>query len=87
MPGTEYQASAAQRIGLLEDGSLSTGQRIGLLETTVIRQGDRIDRLEGWRDELRGAMSLVKITLGTSILSAIVAILAILAFVSGATPR
>ncbi|MFN8631218.1 MAG: hypothetical protein U0838_13145 [Chloroflexota bacterium] len=67
------------------DGGLSVGQRIGLLETTVIRHGDRIDRLESWQDELRGAMALMKITLGTSIVGGIASIIAIIALLSGAS--
>jgi hypothetical protein len=63
------------------DGFLSVGQRIGLLETSVIRNAERIDRLEGWKDELHGAMYLVKFTLGTSILSALIAIAALVSII------
>jgi len=52
-----------------DDGSLTVGQRIGQVETAVIGLGNRVDTLESWRDELRGAMALVKFTLGTSILT------------------
>lgn len=57
----------------VHDGSLSVGQRIGLLETNVIALANRIDGIESWRDELRGAMALVKFTLGTSIVTGLLA--------------
>lgn len=37
----------------------------------------RIDSLDLWRAELRGAMALMKLALGTSVLSAVVSILAL----------
>jgi hypothetical protein len=66
------------------DGSLSVGQRIGIVETTLIRHEQRIDLLEGWRDELRGAMALLKFTLGTSILSGLIAIVTLVGLVVSA---
>jgi hypothetical protein len=66
------------------DGSLSVGQRIGLVETTLIRHADRIDRLEGWRDELHGAMALLKFTLGTSIVSGLIAIITLVGLIISA---
>lgn len=65
------------------DGGLTTGQRIGLLETAVINLGNRVDQIESWRDELRGAMALVKFTLGTSILTGTVAIVSIVFLLFG----
>jgi len=63
------------------DGYLSVGQRIGLVETALIRQGEKIDQLEGWRDELRGAMALVKFTLGTSIVTGVIAVITLIGLV------
>lgn len=88
MPDAEHSGSPTQRLSSLEDGSMSTGQRIGLLETSVLRLADRIDRIESWRDELHGAMALVKFTLGTSIISAALAIITLIALIAtgGKTP-
>jgi len=58
--------------------------RVGLLETAVIGHGTRLDSLEDWRAELRGAFRLVTLTLGASILSSVVAVVSLLALVSGA---
>lgn len=66
------------------DGSISVGQRIGLVETALIRHADRIDRLEGFRDEFHGAMALVRFTLGTSILSGVIAIVTLVGLVVSA---
>jgi len=43
----------------------------------------KLDALLTWRSELRGAMMLVKVTLGTSIVSGIAAIVAFAAMLSG----
>lgn len=70
------------------DGGLTVGQRIGLLETTMLRHEDRIDRMESWRDELIGAMHLVKFTLGTSIVSGVLAVVTLVLLIvnSGGRP-
>ena len=70
----------------MHDGFLTVGQRIGLLETTVLRNAEHIDRLESFQDELHGAMALVKFTLGTSILSAVLAVLALASFIATGPP-
>ena len=67
------------------DGGLTVGQRIGLLETSVVHLNQRIDAIEGWRDELRGAMALVRFTLGTSIVSGTVAIVSLVLLLAGQT--
>jgi len=69
---------------MVPDGGLTVGQRIGNVETAVIANSNRIDKLESWQDQLRGAMYLVKFTLGTSILSSVVAIVSLVLLVSGA---
>lgn len=61
------------------------GQRIGLLETAVIQHGNRIDAIEDWRSELKGAFSLVKFALGTSIVSMILGLAAIAALIAAGT--
>lgn len=40
----------------------------------VLDHDSRIDDLESWQDELRGAMTLVKLTFGTSIVTALLVI-------------
>lgn len=63
------------------DGS-SIPYRVGLLETTVIRHSSEIADLKEWRAELRGAMALVKFTLGTSVLTGIVAVVSLVVMMS-----
>ncbi len=65
------------------DGSLSAGQRIGLLETAHIELAGRVDRLEGWRDEFRGAFGLIKFITGASLITSIVAITTLLLLLTG----
>jgi len=51
----------------------------------MILDHDRdIDSLKAWRNELRGALALVKLTLGASLVSGIVAVLALVGLVAGA---
>lgn len=69
------------------DGYLTVGQRIGIVETRVLNNENRIDSLESWRDEFRGALMLVKVTLGTSILSGVVAIVTLALFATGHVPQ
>lgn len=64
------------------DGGLTVGQRIGQLETAVVGLSARVDGIESWRDELRGAMALVKFTLGSSIIAAVISVLTILALIA-----
>ena len=65
------------------DGGLTTGQRIGLLETSVLHLVNRVDAIESWRDELRGAMALLRFTLGTSIVTGTLAIVSLILLLSG----
>ena len=45
----------------------------------MVRQHDSdIEALKAWRSELRGALALVKITLGTSLVTGILAVIALL---------
>lgn len=60
------------------DGGLTVGQRIGHVETAVVGLSNRVDLLEGWRDELRGALALLKFTLGTSVISGLLAIVTLI---------
>ncbi len=53
--------------------------RVGTLERTVSSHGDRLDSLEDWRAEWRGVFLLLKVAFGTSLVSAIASILAIVA--------
>jgi hypothetical protein len=70
------------------DGGITVGQRIAGVETAVVGLSNRVDLLEGWRDELRGAMALLKFTLGTSLVSGLLAIvtLIVLLVTSGGRP-
>ena len=70
------------------DGGLTVGQRIAGVETAVVGLSNRVDLLEGWRDELRGAMALLTFTLGTSLVSGRLAIvtLIVLLVTSGGRP-
>jgi hypothetical protein len=43
----------------------------------VLRHDQEIEALKMWRSELRGAMQLVKITMGTSIITGILAAIAL----------
>ena len=56
------------------DGGLTVGERIAGVETAVVGLSNRVDLLEGWRNELRGTMALLKFTLGTSLISGLLAI-------------
>ena len=58
--------------------------RVGLLETAVIRLTGEVADIREWRAELRGAMQLVKFTLGTSILSGLIAIVTLVGLVISA---
>ena len=65
-------------------GDPGNGSGVGLTVREMVLDHDRkLDSLLAWRSEVRGVVALVKITLGTSILSAVVAILAIAAMLSG----
>ena len=70
------------------DGGLTVGQRIAGVETAVVGLTSRVDVLEGWRDELRGAMALLKFTLGTSLVSGLLAIVTLIVLLvnSGGRP-
>jgi len=43
----------------------------------------KIDSLLGWRSELRGALALMKLAMGVSVLSAVVSIIAVVGFLAG----
>lgn len=58
--------------------------RVGLLETAVIRLTGEVSDIKEWRAELRGAMALIKFTLGTSILSGLIAIITLVGLVISA---
>ena len=60
------------------DGGLPVGQRISHVETALVGLSNRVDLLEGWRDELRGALALLKFTLGTSVISGLLAIVTLI---------
>ena len=49
----------------------------------VLDHDRRLDTLDAWRNELRGAFALMKIALGTSIVSAAVSILALAQILGG----
>jgi hypothetical protein len=68
-------------------GGLSVGQRIRGVETAVVSLTTRVDMLEGWRDELRGAMALLKFTLGTSLVSGLLAIVTLIVLLLNAGGR
>lgn len=59
------------------DSNHTVPYRVGVLERAVDINDGRIDSLEDWRSELRGAYNLVRITLGVSLLSSVVAITAL----------
>lgn len=43
----------------------------------IHRHNDELESLKLWRSELRGAMALIKLTLGTSIISGLLAAVAL----------
>lgn len=50
----------------------------------MLREHDqKLDSLLEWRSELRGAMTLVKLAMGASFLSAAVSIVAVVSFLAG----
>ena len=57
--------------------------RVQQLEGAVNRHGNRIDSMEDRWLRLDGAFSLMKLTIGTSIVSSVVAIISLLALLSG----
>lgn len=59
-----------------------SGQAVSILDM-VLDHDAQIDDLMTWRSELRGALSLVKATLGVSLLSAVASVVAIIALLSG----
>jgi hypothetical protein len=59
------------------------GQPAMTVREMVLQHDVDIEALKQWRDELRGAMALVKITLGSSIVAAIVSIAAVVALLNG----
>jgi hypothetical protein len=69
------------------DGGLTVGQRIGHVETAVVGLSNRVDLLEGWRDELRGALALLKFTLGTSLISGLLAIVTLIVLLVNGSGR
>ena len=69
------------------DGGLTVGQRIAGVETAVVGLSNRVDLLEGWRDELRGAMALLKFTLGTSLISGLLAIVTLVVLLVNSAGR
>jgi hypothetical protein len=60
------------------------GQPAMTVREMVLQHDVDIEALKQWRNELRGAMQLVKVTLGTSLLSGILAVLALGALLAGA---
>ena len=69
------------------DGGLTVGQRIAGVETAVVGLSNRVDLLEGWRDELRGALALLKFTLGTSLISGLLAIVTLVVLLVNSAGR
>lgn len=53
----------------------------------VLQHDADIESLKAWRSELRGALALVKITLGTSLVSGLLAVIALAALIANAVPR
>lgn len=50
----------------------------------VLGHDKDIESLKAWRSELRGALSLMKLTLGASLVSGLLAVLAIVSMAAGA---
>lgn len=57
--------------------------RVSQLESAVNRHGNKIEAMEDRWLRLDGAFSLMKLTIGTSIVSSVVAIISLLALLSG----
>jgi hypothetical protein len=53
----------------------------------VLSHDADIESLKAWRNELRGALALVKLTLGASLVSGLLATLALGALLANAVPR
>lgn len=56
----------------------------GKIDGRFERVEGRVDSLESWRDQIRGATSIVKIAFGTSIVSALLSVLTLIALVASA---
>ena len=59
------------------------GESAVTMREMVLSHDRDIAALKAWRSELRGALALVKVTLGTSLVSGILAVLALAALVAG----
>jgi hypothetical protein len=75
---TEQQAFNAHLLAAGE--SMSRGVRN---ESQLAAIEVRLEVIENWRAELRGAMNLMRLALGTSVLSAIIAILTLVRMLLG----
>jgi hypothetical protein len=64
-----------------------SGQSAVSVRTMVLQHDADIESLKAWRSELRGALALVKITLGTSLVSGLLAVIALAALIANAVPR
>ena len=61
-------------------------RRVELSEHHHGEQDHRIDSLEAFRDETRGALNLLKLLVGTSILTAVLTTISIIVLLSGNHP-
>jgi hypothetical protein len=62
--------------------AIGSGTAVTVAE--MLRDHDhKIDSLLDWRSELRGALALMKLAMGASVLSAVVSIIAAVAFLAG----
>ena len=60
------------------------GSAAVLTVAEMLRDHDqKIDSLLDWRSELRGALALMKLAMGASVLSAVVSIIAVVGFLAG----
>lgn len=64
-----------------------SGEAALTMREMVLGHDRDIDDLKAWRNELRGAMGLVRITLGASLVSGVLAVLTIGALLANAVPR
>ena len=73
--------SASMNLHLREAGeSMNRSMRH---DGEILNVDKRVEAIETWRHELLGAMGLIKITFGASIISSIIAIASLLALVGG----
>ena len=60
------------------------GSATAVTVAEMLRDHDHnIDSLLDWRSEIRGALALMKLAMGASVLSAVVSIITVVGFLSG----